>query len=240
MTFSINEFYKKIEEFPWIDPEFPTHKYAIEIVTGKRMAGKYEKLSCERHLKDLLRQDTEDFRYIFDFTRANLIFNFFSKRCTHVKGVLAGQPINLVPFQKYDLGCLFGWVRVENGYRRFNYSYTKEGRGQAKSTVQSGIADFIMTEDCYYPPFQPDKRKYDLSPNVYCCGYDREQAKIVWRDACAMGNLSPGISKLLDIKKTKVTNKKRGGSLEPLSKDTNNKDGLSISAAIVDRHICRL
>ena len=44
-TFSIDEFYKKIKEFPWIDIEYPTHKYAIEVVTGERVACKWEKLS---------------------------------------------------------------------------------------------------------------------------------------------------------------------------------------------------
>ena len=32
MTFSINEFYEKIKDFPWIDIEYPTHKYAIEVL----------------------------------------------------------------------------------------------------------------------------------------------------------------------------------------------------------------
>ena len=235
-AFLIDEFYKKIKDFPWIDIEYPTHKYAIEVVTGKRIACKWEKLSCERHLRDLLRQDTEGFPYIFDFTRSNLIFNFFKKRCTHVKGVLSGQPIELVSYQKYDLGSMFGWVRVDNGYRRFKYSYDKMGRGQAKSTTQSGITLYMMTEDCYYPPFEVDKRKYDMSPSVYCTAYDKKQAKIVWQDACDMGNASPGILKQLDIRKTKVTHKTRGGKLEALSKDTKNKDGLSVTAAIIDEY----
>ena len=74
-----------------------------------------------------------------------------------------------------------------------------------------------------------------MSPNVYCCGYDRNQAKIVWQDACTMGKKSPKIAKELDIKKTKVTNKKRDGSMEAMSKDTENKDGLSVCIAIIDR-----
>ena len=60
-TFSIDEFYEKIKEFPWIDIEYPTHKYAIEVVKGVRIACKWEKLSCERHLRALLRQITEVF-----------------------------------------------------------------------------------------------------------------------------------------------------------------------------------
>lgn len=236
MTFSIKEFQEKIKDFPWIDVEYPTHKYAIEVVTGKRMACKWEKLSCERHLNDLLRQDTDEFPYVFDFTRSNLIFNWFSKRCTHVKGIYAGQPIELVAYQKYDLGCLFGWVHRDTGYRRFKYSYNKVARGHAKSTTQSGIATFGMAGDCYYPPFQPKLRKFEMSPNVYCAGYDKKQAKIVWKDACIMAKKSPGIEKQLEIKKTYVTNKEREGEMEALSKDTDNKDGFSVCIAIVDEY----
>ena len=236
MTFSIKEFYEKIKDFPWIDIEYPTHKYAVEVVTGKRIACKWEKLSCERHLRDLLRQNTDEFPYVFDFTRSNLIFNWFSKRCTHVKGVFAGQPIELVAFQKYDLGCLFGWVHRETGYRRFKYSYNKISRGHAKSTVQSGIATFGMVGDCYYPPFQPELREFEMSPNVYCAGYDRKQAKIVWKDACTMAKKSPKIDKELEVKKTYVTNRKREGELEALSKDTDNKDGFSVCIAIIDEY----
>ena len=236
MTFTISHFYEKIKEFPWIDVDYPTHKYAIEVVEGKRTACKWEKLSCERHLKDLLRQDTEGFPYVFDYTRSNLIFNWFSKRCTHVKGIYAGEPIELVAFQKYDLGCLFGWVHAETGYRRFNYSFEEIARGHAKSTKESGISTFIMDGDCYYPPFQPNLRKFDMSPTVYCAGYDRNQAKIVWTDACMMGEKSPKISKSLDIKKTKVSNKKRGGEMVALSKETKNKDGLSVCLAVIDEY----
>lgn len=235
-TFLINEFYEKIKEFPWIDIEYPTHKYAIEVVTGERIACKWEKLSCERHLRDLLRQNTEEFPYVFDYTRSNMIFNWFSKRCTHVKGIYSGQPIELVAFQKYDLGCLFGWVTADKGYRRFNYSFEEIARGHAKSTKESGIATFFMAGDCYYTPFHPELRKYDMSPNVYCAGYDRNQAKIVWNDACMMGQKSPKISKDLDIKKTMVTNKKRGGEMVALSRETKNKDGLSVSLAIIDEY----
>ena len=236
MTFSINEFYEKIKDFPWIDIEYPTHKYAIEVVTGKRLACKWEKLSCERHLRDLLRQNTDEFPYVFDFTRSNLIFNWFSKRCTHVRGIYSGQPIELVALQKYDLGSVYGWVHRETGYRRFKYSYNKVGRGHAKSTVQSGIATFAMVGDCYYPPFQPDLRQFDMSPTVYCAATDRKQAKLVWEDAQMMAKNSPKILKDLEVKRTFIRNKVRGGSLEALSKETQNKNGLSICTAIVDEY----
>ena len=39
----------------------------------------------------------------------------------------------------------------------------------------------------------------------------RDQAKRVWGDACAMGEKSPDISERLEILKTKVVHRERGG-----------------------------
>ena len=50
-----------------------------------------------------------------------------------------------------------------------------------------------------------------------------------------MGQKSPKISKDLDIKKTMVTNKKRGGEMVALSRESKNKDGLSVSLAVIDK-----
>lgn len=220
----------------YTDAHHPTTKYALEIVNGFRVAGEYEILSCKRHLKDIMRQGTDEFPYIFDETRANRIFDWFFKCCKHVKGIYSGQPIELLPFQKYDLGSIFGWVHKDTGVRRFKYSYNKVARGHAKSTVQSGVANYVMCGDCYYPPGHPELKKYDTNPQVECCAYDKGQAKIVWEDAKTMGEASPDIRKRLDIKKGSIKHKTRGGYIRPLSKDTKNKDGLSPNIAIIDEY----
>ncbi|WP_284646759.1 hypothetical protein [Paenibacillus silviterrae] len=87
-----------------------------------------EYLACERHLKDLQRQATADFPYVFDESRANRIFDWFEKCCRHVRGPFSGQLIELLPFQKFDLGCVFGWVHMDSGKRRFKKRSTC-GRG---------------------------------------------------------------------------------------------------------------
>ena len=214
----------------------PTTKYALEVVEGKRIACEWEILSCKRHLDDLKRQNTKAFSYVFDETRANRIFDWFSMCCKHVRGVFSGQYINLLPFQKYDLGCLFGWVRVDSGRRRYSYSYNKIARGHAKSTIQSGIANYGLCSDCYYPPGQPEKRIFELNPHIECAAYDKLQAKIVWEDALAMAQASEDIKSRLDVKRTYIRHKVRGGHISPLSKETQNKDGLSPNIAIIDEY----
>ena len=51
-----------------------------------------------------------------------------------------------------------------------------QGRGNAKSVKLSGIADYFMCSDCFYPPDHPEERVYELSPEVDCVAVDRQQA----------------------------------------------------------------
>jgi len=82
-----------------------------------------------------------------------------------------------------------------------------------------------MCADVIYPPGKPELAKYEMNPEVECAAVDRLQAKRVWQDACDMAKASPDISKRMEVKKTSVRHKTRGGFMRPLSKDTKNKDG---------------
>jgi len=219
-----------------LDQLHPTHRYAVEIVNGMRPSCKRERQACERHLKDLDRQGTEEFPFVFDESRADRIFNWFERCCRHVRGPYAGELIELQPFQKFDLGCTFGWVRMETGQRRFRKAFNMRARGNVKSTEMSGIALYGMCGDCVYPPGRSDLRRYEEMPEVECAAVDKEQAKRVWGDAKSMGEKSPDILKRLSIKRTYVEHKKRGGWLRPLSKDSKNKDGLATCIAIIDEY----
>ena len=52
--------------------------FAISVVEGtiKRAVGELEILSCKRHLRDLERQGTEEFPYIWSEEKANEIMDF--------------------------------------------------------------------------------------------------------------------------------------------------------------------
>jgi phage terminase large subunit-like protein len=204
----------------------PTTLYAIDVVHGdlNKMCNKWEILACKRHLDDLQRQGTDDFPYVFDETRADRIFKWFGI-CRHVRGVFQGQPIKLEPWQVFDQGCLYGWVHKDTGARRFRKAYHKRARGNVKSTEVSGKCLYHMSADVIYPPGKPELARYEMSPEVECAAVDRLQAKRVWQDACDMAMASPDIAKRMDVKKTSVRHKTRGGFMRPLSKDTKNKDG---------------
>jgi phage terminase large subunit-like protein len=214
----------------------PTNRYAAEIVMGIRPSCRMEYLACERHLKDLQRQATADFPYVFDESRANRIFDWFEKCCRHVRGPFSGQLIELLPFQKFDLGCVFGWVHMDSGKRRFKKAFHMRARGNVKSTEMSGLALYGMCSDCVYPPGQPEFKRYEDSPEVECAAVDKGQAKRVWGDAQEMGKKSPDILRRLRIKRTYIEHASRGGWLRPLSKDTKNKDSGAPCIVIIDEY----
>lgn len=215
---------------------YVTHRYAQEIVDGLRPCCRMEFLACQRHLQDLKRQGTEEFPYVFDETRADRIFDWFEQYCCHVRGPYAGQLIQLLPFQYFDLGCIFGWVHMKTGKRRFTTAFNFRARGNVKSTEMSGVALYGMCADAIYPPYQPELRKFENMPEVECAAVDKQQAKRVWGDASEMGKKSAKILKCLRIKNTYITHKTRSGWLRPLSKDTKNKDSGAPCIVIIDEY----
>jgi phage terminase large subunit-like protein len=218
------------------DDVHPTHRYAAEIVSGVRPSCKMEWLACERHLKDLQRQASADFPYVFDESRADRIFEWFERCCRHVRGPFSGELIKLLPFQKFDMGAVFGWVHKDTGKRRFRKALHMRARGNVKSTEMSGIALYGMCGDCVYPPGEPRLKRYEDMPEVECAAVDKGQAKRVWGDAQEMGKKSPDIMKRLRIKRTYIEHSSRGGWLRPLSKDTKNKDSGAPCIVIIDEY----
>ena len=215
----------------------PTTRYAVEVVSGIRSTvSKTEWKACERHLKDLQRQSTEEFPYLFDETRADRVFDWFERCCRHVRGPFSGELITLLPFQKFDIGSVFGWVHKDTGQRRFKKSFNMRARGNVKSTEMSGIALYGMCSDVCYPPGKPELRQYEDSPEIECAAVDKDQAKRVWGDACEMGKKSPDIMKRLSIKRTYVEHISRKGWMRALSKETKNKDSGAPCLVIIDEY----
>ena len=203
----------------------PCTQYALDVTEGKYVVGNSELLACKRHLADLKRQGTKGFPWVFDEEKANRIYEFFGY-CNHIEGSpeFVGKPIELIPFQKFYLGCIFGWVNKKTTYRRFEKAYIQFGRKNAKSTVESGVVLYLMIGDG------------EQSPKVYCAAVDREQAHVVFDIAKRMAQQSPDLSKRLKIQESKLSHNSRGGVLMPLSKETKNKDAFNPSGAVIDEY----
>lgn len=216
----------------------PVSVYAKQVVRGRlrEQCCKYEILACQRHLDDLKRQGTKDFPYVFDTTRADRIIRWFGQ-CLQIRGVDAGKPIRLEPWQVFDLGCTYGWVHKDTGARRFTHTYNKRARGNYKSTEKSGQGLYHMCGDALYPQYQPELAVYEQEPEVECAAVDRSQAMRVLGDAKKIGLASPNIAKRLIIPRSNpIVHRTRGGYMRALSKDTKNKDSGAPTYFVVDEY----
>lgn len=216
----------------------PVSVYAKQVAQGRLrdVCCKYEILACERHLSDLKRQGSEEFPYVFDATRADRIIRWFGQ-CIQIRGVDAGKPIQLEPWQVFDLGCTYGWVRKDTGARRFTHTYNKRARGNYKSSEKSCQGLYHMCGDACYPPYRPELAQFEREPEVECAAVDRGQAMRVLGDAKKIARASPSIARRLMVPRSNpIVHRTRGGYMRALSKDTKNKDSGAPSYFVVDEY----
>ena len=203
--------------------------YAFDVCMGKIPAGLSQRQACNRHLKDLERQNTEDFPYHWDVDKANEIIEF-AETLTIAEGE-EPQPLLLYGFQDFIFGSWHGW-RNEKGYRRFRTSYVQVARQNGKS-----LGNAVPT--MYYGNF--DGYNY---PQIYCTATKELQAKIVLKECFKFINADEELSGneyeegLFTIKEYKsliecnVTN----GEIRALGRDTDSIDGFRPYFGSVDEY----
>lgn len=194
-------------------------QYARDVVAGEISACKWVRLACERQLNDLER---EGFPYVFDAERADRVCRFIEK-LPHIKGKWAGGKLTLEPWQAFILTTVFGWVD-EDGNRRFRTAYTEVPRKNAKSTLTSGVALYMLAADG------------EPGAEVYSAATTRDQAKIVFADAQQMARKSPGLREALGVTvgAHNIHVLQTASKFEALSAEGSTLDGLNIHFASVD------
>lgn len=119
-----------------------TNYYAELIRDGEVPASKMIKLAVERHFRDMERQGTDDFPWVFDEEAAWRPIRFIEE---NIKSSTDGSGKNIVmqPFQHFIIGSLYGWVHKETRLRRFVEGLEFLGRKNGKTTQISGLAAYI-------------------------------------------------------------------------------------------------
>ena len=146
-----------------------TTKYAESVVNGSidRNVGHTEYLACKRHLNDLERQGTEDFPFVFDEKKSLEIIDF-AENLTLAEGTSA--PFRCKGFQDFVFGSWQGWIRKDNGFRRFKTSYQQLARQNGKSVGNSVPSMFYGNFAGY------------MYPQVYAVATKEDQARIVLKE----------------------------------------------------------
>jgi len=205
----------------------PTTQYALDVVEGRIVAGKYVIKACERHLRDLERQGTEGFPYVFDEGKANKVFDFAERYCKHIEdglNVKKGDPIVLDDFLQFITGSIFGWVHELTRMRRFRKAYEQVARKNSKSTTLSVVSLYMFAADG------------EGGPQIYTAATMREQAKVVYDAAEKMVKSSRKLKSKIYTRVNKMLHKNNGGKMLPLSKETKSMDGFNPHAGIIDEY----
>ena len=107
-------------------------QYCDDVISDKIISCQKHKWACLRFLRDLEREGTDEFPWVFDEARANRYFDWM-RLFKHSKGPLAGQQKEPVDYEYFVYSNIYGWVHRDTGLRRFRRSYEQLGRKNAKS-----------------------------------------------------------------------------------------------------------
>lgn len=160
----------------------------------------------------------------FNEALAEHVCNFFVDHLRHSKGEWAGQPFELMDWQREKLIYpLFGWVRPD-GARRFRRSYIEWPKKNGKSTVAAGIGLYMLVAD------------EEAGAEIYSMGADKDQAKVVHREAVNMVDASEGLASVAKVNRTNglIYFEKTKSWYKALSGSGRGKAGLNIHCGIID------
>lgn len=116
-------------------------KFADDVLSGKKVAGKEIILACERYKKDLQREDLELRTKDPDFC-INIIQNIL----VHQQGEdldgnpLQGKPLILQPWQIFIVYNLLGFFYKGTNKRRYKEAFIETARKSGKTTFVGGLA----------------------------------------------------------------------------------------------------
>ncbi|QEY34625.1 terminase large subunit [Caproiciproducens galactitolivorans] len=207
-------------------------KYAESVVnkTIDRPVGRSEILACQRHLRDLKRQGTPEFPYVYDEKKAKHMIDF-SENLILAEGD-EKQPFRAYPFQAFIMANWNGWVLKDTGYRKYRTSYIQIARQNGKSVMNAIPA-------LYYGNFTG----YQY-PQIYCVATKERQAKIVLKECYkfieADSELSgskyeKGLFTIQDYK-SEIRCNLTHGTIAALGRDTDTIDGFRPYFASVDEY----
>ena len=200
-------------------------QYAKDCINDTKHCCQKHRWACERFLRDISREGTDEFPYIFDDAKAERFYKWASLH-KHTKGVLVNTPIIFTPIQRFIFGNIYGWVHKDTGYRRFTKAYWQVGRKNAKSQSLGLVGDYelmALGED---------------NSEVYIGATKTLQAKIIYNEVLAMlkkssalfkGKWKEAYSTIVHIKSNSI--------MRALSKDDGKTgDGLNPQCGLIDEY----
>ncbi len=185
-----------------------------EIAACKRLVQQYQKLVDE------LKNPRDP--WVFDLKKANQPIEFIEQFCKHSKGKWIGKPVKLELFQKAFIQAVYGFVHKEIDLRRCREAFFLVGRKNGKSTLMASLGLHMLVGDG------------EGGAECFSVATKKDQARIVFTEACNMVSQSPALRKHLKKRKTDLYFPVTFGKYEPLASESNSLDGLNSHCIIMD------
>ena len=182
--------------------KYTYEEYADGVISGKIIAGELIKLACERYKKDQLQAFEKGFS--LDRQAGERAIRFISS-LKQTKGVYAGQPLTLQPWQQFLIFNIFAWKKAD-GSRRYRKAYIEVARKNGKSTLAAGIGLCGLFVD------------KEPRAEVYSAATTKDQAKIVFEEAKEMVK-NCSLKQRIAIFRNSLSYDSAGSYFKPLSAD---------------------
>lgn len=195
------------------------YQYADDVLDGRIAACKKVKMACERFYRDLANSEKEEYPWRFDLNKAERPITMMERYLVPPKGDY--DRMELMPWQRFVEGNIYGWVDKATGLRRYREALIVVGRGNGKSTLVAGNAIYGVSKD--------DERGAD----VFLLANSKEQAGIVFETASSQIR-SSRIAGRFKTLRTCIRYDATGGMIQHRASDSRKLDGLNPSMGIFD------
>lgn len=197
-----------------------TTEYANKVINGQIIASKKVILAAKRHLRDLKRQGTKHFPWIFVEETGHRPIRFIEKFCKPSQGDY--DQLVFQPWQHFCIGSLFGWVHKNTGVRRFREGTIFLGRKNGKTTMISGVSNYAVSQDG------------ESGARVYLLSNAKDQAKLLFDESKAMVEASPTLRKNFVALRDAIKYNKTKSKIEARASDSKKLDGLNTHLGVFD------
>ncbi|MDV3544863.1 terminase large subunit [Leuconostoc falkenbergense] len=198
-----------------------TNYYAELIRDEEVPAGIMVKQAVDRHFRDIERQGTKDFPWVFDEEKAWRPIRFIEE---NIKSSTDGSGKNIVmqPFQHFIIGSLFGWVHKDTGLRRFKEGLIFLGRKNGKTTLISGLVSYMAGFD------------HEKGAQIYALANRADQSRLLFEETIKMIKASPFLNDRFVTKNKEIDYPKTESVIKALSAEKSGKDGYNTHMAVFD------
>lgn len=190
------------------------------VLNGEILACKKVKQACERHKRDLKRQGTDAFPWVFDEEKGHRPIEYIERFCRPSQGNY--EKIIVQPWQHFIVGSLYGWVHRETGLRRYREGLIFVAKKQGKSTLASGLSLYGVSKD------------NENGARVYLLANSMRQARLIYDECRAMVKQSPILKKHFRSLRDAIYYDATLSKIEPQATDSEKLDGLNSHLAIFD------